>query len=463
MDENEATLASYDAGVAEYLSLTPSEPSALARWLGHLVGDIFAPGARVLEVGAAGGQDARHLRECGLQVLPTDGSAGFVTHLQEHGFPEACRYDIRRDAPPVESVDIVFANAVLPHLRREDVGPALRRLCETLGDETVLFASVKIGEGEGWSTVKLGNPRWYTYWQPEEFTRTLREAGWVVEEARVRAGRFDDWAAVIAVPVRSALRDAFDERAVHYRKSDFHRAYAGQLVAEVPLEPGWTVLDVAAGTGFVSREVSRVIGPTGRVVAVDLSELMLQALSEDCRGPEPGSAPIEPVVGDAMALALADESVDAVVCGAGLLYMDPARALAEWFRVLRPGGVVAFSTMRADEPPASRLFRVHARGYGLDLSDLSARLGSEQACEEALTAAGFTGCRVSDGQVTFSERDLDRAWDVHLRMARSELATLPEEDLGRLRASYLAELGMHFREDPGFAVAKTLYAVARKP
>jgi ubiquinone/menaquinone biosynthesis C-methylase UbiE len=462
LDVNQATLAAYEANIATYLAKTPTEPSALARWLGSMAGDVFAPGARVLEVGSAGGSDACHLRAAGFDVIATDGTAGFVDYLRGHDFPDALRYDVRLDPPPTRDVDVIFANAVLPHLTRDETPAVLARLHEAYGDETVLVASVKIGHGEGWSTEKLGTSRWYTYWQPEDFTRTLMDAGWIVEEARIRAGRYDDWIGVIALPTRSALRDAFDERAADYGRSDWHRNYAEQLVAASPLVPGSHVLDVAAGTGFVAREAAARVGPSGSVTAVDISEGMLAELTRHCP-PAPERAPIEPILGDAMALELPDGSVDAVLCGAGLLYMRPPDALREWHRVLRPGGFVAFSTMLTGEPPPGELFRLHARAYGLTLTNLSARLGTPEQCHDALTAAGFVDIVTTPGQVEFSEADMDRAWEIQQRMARAELATLPEEDVGRLRASYVAEVGLKMRTDPGFRIAKTLYAVARRP
>lgn len=462
MDENEVTLAAYEAGVAEYLENTPPEPSALALWLGSLAGDVFAPGARVLEVGSAGGSDACHLQSAGFDVIATDAAQGFVDHLRRHDFPEALRYDVRRDPPPTRDVDIVFAHGVLPHFRRDEARAILSRLHEEFGDDTVLVASVKLGDGEGWSTQKLGARRWYTYWRPQDFTRALGDAGWIVEEARVRAGRYDDWIGVIALPVRSALRDAFDERAADYERSDWHRRYAAQLVAASPLVPGSHILDVAAGTGFVAREAADRLGPAGRVTAVDISEGMLAALVENCP-PQPGRAPIEPFLRDATDLQLPDCSVDAVLCGAGLLYMQPSDALREWHRVIRPGGFVAFSSMQAGEPPPARLFQLHARAYGLTLTDLSQPLGTPEQCCRQLAAAGFVDADVTTGQVQFSMADLDRAWDIQTRMARAELATLPAEDVGRLRASYVAEVALMARTDPEFSIAKTLYAVARRP
>ncbi len=466
MDRHDATLASYDARVAAYLDQTPPGPSALAHWLAHFIGDAVSPGARVLEVGAGGGADAALLREKGLEVLATDASQGFVDHLRAHSFPDAQRYDLTCDDPPPGPWDIVFANAVLPHIPREDLVPVLRRLLETVGDETVLVASVKVGDGEGWTTAKLGAPRWYTYWHREAFHRALREAGWVVEESRSRSGRSDDWICVVAVPERSALSAAFDERAEHYRTSGWHAEHGRRLVDTAPLSPGAIVVDVAAGTGFVTRAAAAAVGPTGRVISVDLSEGMLGVLDEELREDEAAGAalaPVELVRGDATSLQLPDASVDAVLCGAGLVYMPLEAALAEWFRVLRPGGLIAVATMAAGHPPAAALFLRHARAFGLNLADPGERLGTRAACEEALRTAGFVEVSCAEGTVPYPQQDLDRAWDVMERMRRGELAALPSAERSRLRASYLTELDLLARTDPDFLTCQGLYALGRKP
>jgi demethylmenaquinone methyltransferase / 2-methoxy-6-polyprenyl-1,4-benzoquinol methylase len=91
--------------------------------------------------------------------------------------------------------------------------------------------------------------------------------------------------------------------------------------------PGSTVLDVAAGTAVSTVELA-----AGGVhaIACDFSQGMLRA----------GAArPVPKVAGDAMALPLADESVDGVVISFGLRNVaDPDAALREFARVTRPGG-----------------------------------------------------------------------------------------------------------------------------
>src|SRR5918995_2945333 len=93
--------------------------------------------------------------------------------------------------------------------------------------------------------------------------------------------------------------------------------------------PGQTVLDVAAGTAVSTVELA-VGGVTA--IACDFSQGMLRA----------GAArPVPKVAGDAMALPLADESVDGVVISFGLRNVaDPDAALREFRRVTRPGGTL---------------------------------------------------------------------------------------------------------------------------
>jgi demethylmenaquinone methyltransferase/2-methoxy-6-polyprenyl-1,4-benzoquinol methylase len=91
--------------------------------------------------------------------------------------------------------------------------------------------------------------------------------------------------------------------------------------------PGQTVLDVAAGTAVSTVELA---ADGVRAIACDFSQGMLRA----------GAArPVPKVAGDAMALPLADASVDGVVISFGLRNVaDPRAALREFARVTRPGG-----------------------------------------------------------------------------------------------------------------------------
>jgi SAM-dependent methyltransferase len=99
---------------------------------------------------------------------------------------------------------------------------------------------------------------------------------------------------------------------------------------------GERVLDLACGTGVIARAVAPLVGSSGSVVGVELRPPML-AVARSL--PAPDGAEIEWREGDATALDLPDGSFDLVVCQQGLQFFDdPAPAIAEAHRVLRPGG-----------------------------------------------------------------------------------------------------------------------------
>jgi SAM-dependent methyltransferase len=79
------------------------------------------------------------------------------------------------------------------------------------------------------------------------------------------------------------------------------------------------------------------VGPTGRVLGVDLADAMVQAARRRAQELSLGQARFERM--DAVHLALPDSSFDVALCALGLMYVpDPAAALCELRRVLRPGG-----------------------------------------------------------------------------------------------------------------------------
>jgi ubiquinone/menaquinone biosynthesis C-methylase UbiE len=106
------------------------------------------------------------------------------------------------------------------------------------------------------------------------------------------------------------------------------------------LDAGHRVLDVATGTGIAAEAAARIVGPTGQVVASDLSIPILEQARERLGG----LANISFAHENGEALNYPEGSFDTVLCAMGLmLFPDPARGLAEFRRVLRDGGRVAIS------------------------------------------------------------------------------------------------------------------------
>jgi SAM-dependent methyltransferase len=114
---------------------------------------------------------------------------------------------------------------------------------------------------------------------------------------------------------------------------------AGHLAMVVEAAAGDRALDVACGTGALTRELARRLAPGGRVVGFDLAQPMLDMARSQ---PLDGAATIEFVQGSAEQLPFADGDFSIVTCQQGLQFFpDRAGALSEFRRVLEPGGRLA--------------------------------------------------------------------------------------------------------------------------
>jgi SAM-dependent methyltransferase len=115
--------------------------------------------------------------------------------------------------------------------------------------------------------------------------------------------------------------------------------YAADLVTRLASRSLGRVLEVAAGTGVVTRALASVLPGRVSIVATDLNQPMLDQAS--ALGT---TRPVEWRQADAMQLPFQDGTFDAVVCQFGVMFFpDKTQALSEARRVLRPGGVLVFN------------------------------------------------------------------------------------------------------------------------
>lgn len=116
--------------------------------------------------------------------------------------------------------------------------------------------------------------------------------------------------------------------------------YAADLASRVATLRPTCVLEIAAGTGVVTRQLANALAPEVRIVATDLNQAMIDraAAVGACRRVEWRQA-------DAMQLPFSDESFDVVVCQFGAMFFpDKPKAFSEAKRVLRSGGTFIFNT-----------------------------------------------------------------------------------------------------------------------
>ncbi|QAY61448.1 methyltransferase domain-containing protein [Microbacterium protaetiae] len=135
----------------------------------------------------------------------------------------------------------------------------------------------------------------------------------------------------------AAIRASFDARAPEYDENAMHRALAASVARFARVPDEGSAVDVATGTGLVARALAALhLGVT--ISGVDVSPGMLSV----ARSALPSAEWIE---ADATSLPVAAASIDLVTCVTALhLFAEPARAIAEWARVLRPGGRVVTAT-----------------------------------------------------------------------------------------------------------------------
>jgi ubiquinone/menaquinone biosynthesis C-methylase UbiE len=146
----------------------------------------------------------------------------------------------------------------------------------------------------------------------------------------------------------------FDATADRYDEDPNHRAIADLMVGLLPRRPFPLVVDVATGTGAAAFAALRVLGPA-RLLALDISPRMIARASAAAAEQDPDGR-IEWRVAPAVPLPVADGIADLVLCASALHFLGAA-ALRDWRRVLRPGGVVAFSIPMAAGFAPSPAFR----------------------------------------------------------------------------------------------------------
>jgi len=197
-DSNNATLRTYSDHVQDYIDGTAQSVSGATKdWIDTALTGLPVT-ARILELGSAFGRDAAYIASRGFAPDCTDAVPEFVDRLRAAGH-KARRFNALTD-PLEPSYDLIFANAVLLHFTRDEFAFVLGKMLRALAPGGRFAFSLKRGQGESWSSAKVGAPRFFCYWEPEPLGAALEAAGfasWTIDEARTGRAH-PDWLYVIA-------------------------------------------------------------------------------------------------------------------------------------------------------------------------------------------------------------------------------------------------------------------------
>jgi SAM-dependent methyltransferase len=129
----------------------------------------------ILDFGCGPGRDMKTFAALGHRVVGLDGAARFTAMASAHGVGEVWQQDFVALDLPSERFDGIFANATLFHVPAQELPQVLRKLCQTLKSDGVLFASNPRGNNdEGWNGGRYGS-----YHDLDAWRGYMQEAGFV--------------------------------------------------------------------------------------------------------------------------------------------------------------------------------------------------------------------------------------------------------------------------------------------
>jgi arsenite methyltransferase len=175
----------------------------------------------------------------------------------------------------------------------------------------------------------------------------------------------------------------------------------GNPLAIASLLRGQTVLDLGSGAGFDCFLAARAVGPSGKVIGVDMTPEMLSKARENAQ--KNGFINVEFRLGEIEALPVADNSIDVIISNCVInLSPEKARVFREAHRVLKPGGRLAVADVVATATLPDEI-----RGDWAAYTGCVAGASQISELEEMLRQAGFVEIKIAPKDAS---RSFIREW-----------------------------------------------------
>lgn len=256
----------------------------------------------------------------------------------------------------------------------------------------------------------------------------------------------------------NAAADHFD-----HPVSSFWHCFGRRTIERIGLKEGETILDVCSGSGGSALPATELVGPTGKVIAVDLADQLIalaeaKAISKQLNN-------IEFRVADMLDLGYQDDEFDAVVCVFGIFFVPDMRsAIQELWRMVKPGGRLAITTWGPNLfEPANNAFWDAVGGVRPDLLrnfNPWDRISDREGLQQMLAEAGVHTDQITAEFGSHPLRSIEDWWKI--AMGSGYRGTLEQLDASSFNHVYQSNMKYLLDNEIQSITTNVLYAVAHK-
>jgi len=210
----------------------------------------------------------------------------------------------------------------------------------------------------------------------------------------------------------------YESRSYNYDDS-WHADFTKRYMSYLDIKPGNQVLDLACGTGLLTFLEADAVGPSGRVIGVDVTPGMLRIARHKKQKGGDAYSHVEFYEGDVLQLeaieAIRGKQFDVItVASALVLFPDPKAAIEHWSGFLKPGGILATDSTHPRNLVAGMVLERTARRLELPMPYNREWSQSEDSLKRVIESAGLEVERVVtvDNQAGYGRRQYEmEQWD----------------------------------------------------